>query len=140
MRFKISKHTRTADWEENTTKKEYIRYSGNVEVNSDSEITMGVGIEKYLVRYTTKFGFGRVSVIVEENTDSEKLVIEDTNSSKTSTDITEETGTDKAGEEDWKQPQFIKQGKDCRILPRLDMFLAGYVVWENGESYQFVVE
>lgn len=61
---------------------------------------MGVGIEKYLVRYTTKFGFGRVSVIVEENTDSEKLVIEDTNSSKTSTDITEETGTDKAGEED----------------------------------------
>lgn len=113
---------------------------GNVEVNSDSEITMGVGIEKYLVRYTTKFGFGIVSVITEENTDSEKLVIEGANNSKTSTDITKETGTSKAGKEKWKQLQFIKQGKDCRILPRLDMFLAGYVVLENGESYQFVVE
>lgn len=140
MRFKISKHLRTADWEESTTKKEYIRYFGNVEVNSDSEITMGVGIEKYLVRYTTKFGFGIVSVITEENTDSEKLVIEGANNSKTSTDITKETGTSKAGKEEWKQLQFIKQGKDCRILPRLDMFLAGYMVLENGESYQFVVE
>lgn len=140
MRFKISKHIRTADWEEKTTKKEWIRYFGNVEVNSDSEITMGVGIENYLVRYTTKFGFGIVSVITEENTDSEKLVIEGANNSKTSTDITKETGTSKAGKEELKQLQFIKQGKDCRILPRLDMFLAGYVVLENGESYQFVVE
>lgn len=101
---------------------------------------MGVEIEKYLVKYTTKFGFGIVSVIIEENTDSKKLAIEGANNSKTSTDITKETGTSKVGKEELKQLQFIKQGKDCRILPRLDMFLAGYVVLENGESYQFVVE
>lgn len=54
------------------------------------------------------------SIIVEENTGSIKIVvIEDANNSKTFTDITEETGTGKA---DWKQLQFIKQGKDCFIL------------------------
>lgn len=54
------------------------------------------------------------SIIVEENTDSVKIVvIEDANNSKTFTDITEETGTGKA---DLKQLQFIKQGKDCFIL------------------------
>lgn len=54
------------------------------------------------------------SIIVEENTDSVKIVvIEDANNSKTFTDITKETGTGKA---DWKQLQFIKQGKDCFIL------------------------
>lgn len=36
---------------------------------------MGVGIEKYLVRYIIKFGFGIVFVIIEENIDFEKLVI-----------------------------------------------------------------
>lgn len=78
------------------------------------------------------------SIIVEENTGSIKIVvIEDANNSKTFTDITEETGTGKA---DWKQLQFIKQGKDCFILSWLDMFLAGYVVLENEESYQFVLE
>lgn len=78
------------------------------------------------------------SIIVEENTDSVKIVvIEDANNSKTFTDITEETGTGKAN---WKQPQFIKQGKDCFILSWLDMFLAGYMVLENEESYQFVLE
>lgn len=54
------------------------------------------------------------SIIVEENTDSVKIVvIEDANNSKNFTDITEETGTGKA---DWKQLQFIKQVKDCFIL------------------------
>lgn len=54
------------------------------------------------------------SITVEENTDSVKIIIiEDGNNLKTFTAITEETGTGKA---DWKQLQFIKQGKDCFIL------------------------
>lgn len=63
---------------------------------------MGVGIEKYLVRYIIKFGFGIVFVIIEENIDFEKLVIEGVNNLKMFIDIIKEIGLSKVGKEKWK--------------------------------------
>lgn len=63
---------------------------------------MGVGIEKYLVRYIIKFGFGIVFVIIEENIDFEKLVIEGVNNLKMFIDIIKEIGISKVGKEKWK--------------------------------------
>lgn len=63
---------------------------------------MGVGIEKYLVRYIIKFGFGIVFVIIEENIDFEKLVIEGVNNLKMFIDIIKEIGISKVGKEEWK--------------------------------------
>lgn len=63
---------------------------------------MGVGIEKYLVRYIIKFGFGIVFVIIEENIDFEKLVIEGVNNLKMFIDIIKEVGISKVGKEEWK--------------------------------------
>lgn len=63
---------------------------------------MGVGIEKYLVRYIIKFGFGIVFVIIEENIDFKKLVIEGVNNLKMFIDIIKEIGLSKVGKEKWK--------------------------------------
>lgn len=63
---------------------------------------MGVGIEKYLVRYIIKFGFGIVFVIIEENIDFEKLVIEGVNNLKMFIDIIKEIGISKVGKKEWK--------------------------------------
>lgn len=63
---------------------------------------MGVGIEKYLVRYIIKFGFGIVFVIIEENIDFEKLVIEGVNNLKMFIDIIKEIGISKVGKEELK--------------------------------------
>lgn len=63
---------------------------------------MGVGIEKYLVRYIIKFGFGIVFVIIEENIYFEKLVIEGVNNLKMFIDIIKEIGISKVGKEKWK--------------------------------------
>lgn len=63
---------------------------------------MGVGIEKYLVRYIIKFGFGIVFVIIEENIDFEKLVIEGVKNLKMFIDIIKEIGISKVGKEKWK--------------------------------------
>lgn len=63
---------------------------------------MGVGIEKYLVRYIIKFGFGIVFVIIEENIDFEKLVKEGVNNLKMFIDIIKEIGISKVGKEEWK--------------------------------------
>lgn len=63
---------------------------------------MGVGIEKYLVRYIIKFGFGIVFVIIEENIDFKKLVIEGVNNLKMFIDIIKEIGISKVGKEKWK--------------------------------------
>lgn len=63
---------------------------------------MGVGIEKYLVRYIIKFGFGIVFVIIEEIIDFEKLVIEGVNNLKMFIDIIKEIGISKVGKEKWK--------------------------------------
>lgn len=63
---------------------------------------MGVGIEKYLVRYIIKFGFGIVFVIIEENIDFKKLVIEGVNNLKMFIDIIKEIGISKVGKEEWK--------------------------------------
>lgn len=63
---------------------------------------MGVGIEKYLVRYIIKFGFGIVFVIIEENIDFEKLVIEGVNNLEMLIDIIKEIGISKVGKEEWK--------------------------------------
>lgn len=63
---------------------------------------MGVGIEKYLVRYIIKFGFGIVFVIIEENIDFEKLVIEGVNNLEMFIDIIKEIGISKVGKEEWK--------------------------------------
>lgn len=63
---------------------------------------MGVGIEKYLVRYIIKFGFGIVFVIIEENIYFEKLVIEGVNNLKLFIDIIKEIGISKVGKEKWK--------------------------------------
>lgn len=64
---------------------------------------MGVGIEKYLVRYIIKFGFGIVFVIIEENIDFKKIVIEGVNNLKMFIDIIKEIGISKVGKEEWKQ-------------------------------------
>lgn len=61
---------------------------------------MGVGIEKYLVRYIIKFGFGIVFVIIEENIDFEKLVIEGVNNLKMFIDIIKEIGISKVGKKE----------------------------------------
>lgn len=63
---------------------------------------MGVGIEKYLVRYIIKFGFGIVFVIIEENIDFKKIVIEGVNNLKMFIDIIKEIGISKVGKEEWK--------------------------------------
>lgn len=63
---------------------------------------MGVGIEKYLVKYIIKFGFGIVFVIIEENIDFKKLVIEGVNNLKMFIDIIKEIGISKVGKEEWK--------------------------------------
>lgn len=63
---------------------------------------MGVGIEKYLVRYIIKFGFGIVFVIKEENIYFEKLVIEGVNNLKMFIDIIKEIGISKVGKEELK--------------------------------------
>lgn len=63
---------------------------------------MGVGIEKYLVRYIIKFGFGIVFVIIEENIDFEKLVIEGVKNLKMFIDIIKEFGISKVGKEELK--------------------------------------
>lgn len=63
---------------------------------------MGVGIEKYLVRYIIKFGFGIVFVIIEENIDFEKLVIEGVKNLKMFIDIIKEIGISKVGKEELK--------------------------------------
>lgn len=63
---------------------------------------MGVGIEKYLVKYIIKFGFGIVFVIIEENIDFKKLVIEGVNNLKMFIDIIKEIGICKVGKEKWK--------------------------------------
>lgn len=63
---------------------------------------MGVGIEKYLVKYIIKFGFGIVFVIIEENIDFKKLVIEGVNNLKMFIDIIKEIGISKVGKEKWK--------------------------------------
>lgn len=63
---------------------------------------MGVGIEKYLVRYIIKFGFGIVFVIIEENIYFEKLVIEGVNNLKMFIDIIKEIGISKVGKEELK--------------------------------------
>lgn len=63
---------------------------------------MGVGIEKYLVRYIIKFGFGIVFVIIEENIDFKKLVIEGVNNLKMFIDIIKEIGISKVGKEELK--------------------------------------
>lgn len=63
---------------------------------------MGVGIEKYLVKYIIKFGFGIVFVIIEENIDFKKLVIEGVNNLKMFIDIIKEIGISKLGKEKWK--------------------------------------
>lgn len=63
---------------------------------------MGVGIEKYLVRYIIKFGFGIVFVIIEENIDFKKLDIEGVNNLKMFIDIIKEIGISKVGKEEWK--------------------------------------
>lgn len=63
---------------------------------------MDVGIEKYLVRYIIKFGFGIVFVIIEENIDFKKLVIEGVNNLKMFIDIIKEIGISKVGKEEWK--------------------------------------
>lgn len=63
---------------------------------------MGVGIEKYLVRYIIKFGFGIVFVIIEENIYFEKLVIEGVNNLKLFIDIIKEIGISKVGKEELK--------------------------------------
>lgn len=63
---------------------------------------MGVEIEKYLVKYIIKFGFGIVFVIIEENIDFKKLVIEGVNNLKMFIDIIKEIGISKVGKEEWK--------------------------------------
>lgn len=63
---------------------------------------MGVGIEKYLVRYIIKFGFGIVFVIIEENIDFKKIVIEGVNNLKMFIDIIKEIGISKVGKEELK--------------------------------------
>lgn len=63
---------------------------------------MGVGIEKYLVRYIIKFGFGIVFVIIEENIDFKKLVIEGVKNLKMFIDIIKEFGISKVGKEELK--------------------------------------
>lgn len=63
---------------------------------------MGVEIEKYLVKYIIKFGFGIVFVIIEENIYFEKLVIEGVNNLKMFIDIIKEIGINKVGKEELK--------------------------------------